>query len=505
MTTEHGPGLWQALLATATRLPERDAILRGDERLSFAAWVERSLDFADFLLERGAGQGERVLLWLEPSGEMAAALFGVWAAGGVPVLLDPAVRAPQLEHALSTVRPRLVLRSADAPLPGGLGESLAVDVADVPARRGARAVLPAPAPLEAPASIVFTSGSTGRPKGVVQSHANLLRGATTVAEYTGVTADERLLCGVPWAFDYGFVQLQMAALTGATQILAAPPNPQGICSALERHRATIFAAVPSQLSYLLQGISPFRDTDLSSLHTVTSTGGRIPPSVIEEMLSLLPEARWILNYGLTESYRTSYLDPALVRQRPTSIGRPIPGVDVVIVRGDSTLAEPDEIGEIVHRGAGVFMCYWDDDEATARALRPDPIDPNAPPALFTGDLGRCDSEGLLHFEGRNDRQLKVMGVRVSPEEVEDELRRSDLVCDVAVFGRAHDLLGHELWAAVVPAAEGDVRRQLVKLARRLLSPNMTPRRWLMLESLPRTTSGKIDYVTLEGMAVEATS
>src|SRR5262249_51876884 len=150
--------------------------------------------------------------------------------------------------------------------------------------------------------------------------------------------------------------------------------------------------------------------------------------------------------GLTETYRTSYLDPAAVRERRTSIGRAIPGVDIVILRDDGTPAAPGESGQIVHRGDYLALGYWNDPEATACALRPDPLAPpgcpTPPLSFYTGDLGHFDADGFLYYDGRRDRLIKSMGVRVSPDEVEQIIHASGLLIEAAVFSRAHEMLGH---------------------------------------------------------------
>jgi acyl-CoA synthetase (AMP-forming)/AMP-acid ligase II len=196
-----------------------------------------------------------------------------------------------------------------------------------------------------------------------------------------------------------------------------------------------------------------------------------------------------------------------VAERPTSIGRAIPGVEVAILRDDGTEAGPDEIGEIVHRGEFVFLRYWGDPEATARARRPDPLAPEAgrdsAPALFTGDLGRMDADGFLYFEGRRDHMIKSMGVRVSPVEVEELLLASGLVEEAAVFGIPHPVNGQEVCAAVVSQAPPEeTRKALVRFARQEMSAYMIPRRYLLLDSLPRTSSGKVDYPALRAAIPE---
>jgi diaminopimelate decarboxylase len=500
-----GHGLWEAFCATVERGSSRPAIVQGARRLTFLDWKLRSQSIARWLLHHGLGRNDRVLLWMEPSAEMAAAILGTSAAGGIFALLDPGVRGPQVRHALDTIKPALVLRSPTLPLPlddPGVPVATTAEIGDT----AGPFIPPWPALPTDPASIIFTSGSTGRPKGVTQSHGSLVRGCRTVAGYLGLTEDDRIVCPISWSFDYGFGQFLSTAILGTAHVLPRAANQVSLCEAIDEHRPTILPGVPSLWSYLFLGVSPLPKTDISSIRTLTNTGGTIPASVLTEMFRVFGRCRVFLNYGLTESYRTSYLDPAFARVRPRSIGRPIPGVDVLVVRDDGTPAAVNEVGEIVHRGDYLFLGYWADPESTGRALRRDPLagsgNPGGRPVLYTGDYGRIDEEGLLYFEGRRDHQIKSMGVRVSPAEVETLLYESGLVREVAVFGIAHAILGDEVWAAVVPAtgAESDVTLALTRYARGAMSPYMQPRRFLVRDVLPRTTSGKIDYPTLRAEA-----
>lgn len=427
---------------------------------------------------------DRVLVDTRNDPEVAAAVLGTWAAGGVAVLLDSRETELHLRHAVDLVKP-------------------ACAVADLEVPRGERQVeLSARALPTDPASILFTSGSTGRPKAVTQTHGSLLRGCRGVASYLGLGAQDRIVCTIPWSFDYGYGQLLSTLVLGATHLLPEALAPTSICEAIERWRPTVLPGVPSVFSYLLSGMSPFAQTDISSVGTVTNTGGTIPRAVLEALLDRLGEGpELFLNYGLTESYRTSFLDPRLVRSHPDSIGRAIPGVDVVVLDEEGQVARPGVTGEIVHRGDYLFRGYWGDPDASARALRPDPLAPpelpNPPLVLFTGDLGWKDEQGLLYFGGRRDRQIKSMGVRVSPEEVEELLLASGLVREAAVFGVAHDLMGQQVWAAVVPAEEcPELEVRLKQYARTVMTDFMTPRRYLVRDSLPRTRSGKVDHAAL---------
>ena len=494
---------WHVFRQVAAQLPNHFAIVRGQETLTFRAWLDASFTYAAAYAEQRLRPGGRVLLWTETSPEMACALTGAWVAGGIPVLIDPRNGATHFEHACCTVTPDIVVVDAGANTPVSTSAKV-LSHGDVRARAGGTQVSEPGILADEPASIVFTSGSTGRPKGVTQSHGSLLRGCRTVTGYLGTTSEDRILCTVPWSFDYGFGQLLSTAMRGATLILPAAGNPIGMCEAIERYRPTMLAGVPSVFTYLLRGVSPFRTTDLSSIATVTSTGGTIPPPILEDLFALLPHARFFLNYGLTESYRTSYLDPTLAKERRTSIGKPIPGVDVAIVRENGSIAGPNEVGEIVHRGDYLFLGYWNDPDATAIALKPDPLAPgarDAPRALYTGDLGYRDEHGFLFFAGRRDHQLKSMGVRVGPSDVEDLLYRSGLVKEVAVVGRKHEMLGDEVCAFVVPMDGVDnAAFQLGQYARRAMSPYMVPRRFFVVSELPKTSNRKVDYPALRRVA-----
>jgi acyl-coenzyme A synthetase/AMP-(fatty) acid ligase len=275
-----------------------------------------------------------------------------------------------------------------------------------------------------------------------------------------------------------------------------------VCEAIERHRPSILAGLPALFSYLMGGLSPIRSTDRSSLRLLTNTGGTIPFPVLEGMFDTFDKSTIVLNYGLTETFRSCFLPPRLVREVRGSIGVPIPGVDIAIVRDDGIAAEPGEEGQIVHRGDYICLGYWDDAEATARAIRHDPLalpgSPDPGRALFTGDYGYRGEDGLLYYRGRKDHLLKSMGIRVSPNEVEALLYESHLVSEAAVFGMPHELLGHEVWAAVVPRdGEQDVPRQLAGYAKRVMTQPMLPRRYLVKDALPRTTTGKVDYTALQ--------
>jgi acyl-CoA synthetase (AMP-forming)/AMP-acid ligase II len=495
--------LWQTFCATALGAATQPAFLQGERLTSYAELLARARGYRHRLLHSGIQTGDRVLVRVHVSAETASAIAGVWGANGIPVLIDPDERGPLLQHYQEVSTPRLGVETRPASAAAADDTQLEMlrpeEVEDVTSADSGDSERD----CDRAASILFTSGSTGRPKGVTQSHGSLLRGCATVARYLGLQGSDRIAGAIPWSFDYGYGQLLTTLLLGITQVLPEDPGPIELCKAIDRHRPTVLPVIPSLLTYLFRGASSFAQLDLSSFRIVTNTGGRIASPILDDLLQRLGHCSIFLNYGLTESYRTSFLEPSLVRQQADSVGRAIPGVQVAVVRDDGSPADPGETGEILHRGDYLFREYWGDPEATHQALREDPLAAAVPASrcLFTGDLGYLDEKGLLYLQGRRDQQLKCMGVRVLPAEVEGILYQSGLLQEAAVFGQPHDLFGQEIWAAIVPCAGlVSASRQVAAYAHQNLSRYRKPRRYMELAELPKTPNGKVDYSALQARA-----
>jgi acyl-CoA synthetase (AMP-forming)/AMP-acid ligase II len=234
----------------------------------------------------------------------------------------------------------------------------------------------------------------------------------------------------------------------------------------------------------------------------------MPKPLLADLRRTFPAAAPYLMYGLTEAFRSTYLDPREVQRRPDSIGKAIPNAEILVVRADGTLCGPGEEGELVHRGPLVARGYWNDPVLTRTKFRPLPNQlPSLPlpePCVFSGDLVRRDAEGFLYYVGRSDDMIKVGGARVSPTEIEEVLYETGLVHEAAAFGISDDMLGQRIVACVVanPGATETADR-LMHACRAALPSFMVPTEVRLEASLPRSPNGKIDRKALRARVAEA--
>ncbi|HUC40159.1 MAG TPA: AMP-binding protein, partial [Gemmatimonadales bacterium] len=360
---------------------------------------------------------------------------------------------------------------------------------------------PVPRVATDPAQIVFTSGSTGQPKGVTVSHGNLLAAATTVIEYLGITAADRIASILPFSFVYGMSQVLCAVGSGAALVVERSPLAAQLVAALRARRVTVLAAVPPLWQQLLH-VQAFRDEPLDTLRIATNAGGHLPVPIVQALRRAQPQARLFLMYGLTEVLRSTYLPPEEVDTRPDSMGRAIPGAEVLVLRDDLTPCAPGEVGELVHRGPTVTLGYWNDPEGTARVYRPNPLRPGGVPdaerVVFSGDLVRQDADGWLYFVGRSQRMIKTLGYRVSPDEIATVLYASGEIAECIVSSEPDEARGERIVAYVVLAGgEGDGGlERLRRYAGVELPRYMQPARFEVRDALPRLPSGKHDLGAL---------
>jgi acyl-CoA ligase (AMP-forming) (exosortase A-associated) len=463
-------------------------------------------------------RGDRVALYLEKRPETVTTLFGISAAGGVFVPINPLLRAHQVAFILADSGASILVTSADrlALLAPSLGAApdlkhvIVTDARDVPVlpgvtvhawtERAAPDGYTSHEPLDIDlAAILYTSGSTGQPKGVVLNHRNLLVGAESVSHYLGNSERDVILSALPLSFDAGLSQLTTAFLVGAHVVLLNYLLPQDVPRLCLLHGVTGITAVPPLWIQLADITWP--DAARQQLRYFANTGGRMPRALLDRLRWQFPQALPFLMYGLTEAFRSTYLDPAEIDRRPDSIGKAIPNAEIFLLRSDGRPCVPGEEGELVHRGALVAQGYWNDPARTAERFRVIPrLDQPWRPAemaVFSGDIVRHDHEGFLYYVGRRDEMIKTSGYRVSPTEIEEAAFETCLVQDAVAVGLEDERLGQRVVLVASPFGEGplDIAALLTGMRERL-PLYMVPSQILERSSIPRSPNGKFDRVLL---------
>jgi long-chain acyl-CoA synthetase len=508
--------LHETLLASTERVPEREAVVAGAERLTYAELLDRSLRLARGLQELGVGRGDRAAIYMDNSAGCTTAIYAALLAGGVFVVVNPQTKEDKLHYVLDDCEATVLLTegsltrtalaaAASAPsvkavvadsAPAGLEGALVLG--DVIASSEPRPRDTGTIPLDL-AALIYTSGSTGFPKGVMMTHQSMVFAAGSISQYLRLGPDERILGLLPLAFDYGLYQLLMNLLKGGTLILersfAFPPQ---IVKRVQEEQATVFPGVPTVYATLLS-MRRTMDFELPSVRCVTNTAAALPATFHGELARIFPSALVFAMYGLTECKRVSYLEPELLAERPTSVGKAIPGTETMVLREDGSHVEPGETGVLYVRGPHVMAGYWRKPEQTAEMIVDGPLPGER--MLCAQDHFTVDEEGFLYFVGRSDDIIKTRGEKVSPIEVENAIFDIEGVKEAAVVGVPDEILGEAIRAFVVLDDGGTLTKQdVIAACRTRLENFMVPRDVEFLDALPTTATGKVRRKSLKDPA-----
>ena len=262
--------------------------------------------------------------------------------------------------------------------------------------------------------------------------------------------------------------------------------------AVERHDATTLAGVPPLWVQLLDMDWPAEIA--ARMRRLTNSGGALTPGLVRGLRARFPAADLYPMYGLTEAFRSTYLEPALVDAHPDAIGRAIPFAEVMVVRPDGSRAAPGEPGELVHAGPLVAQGYWQDSERTAQRFRPaPPWSASGGTAVWSGDTVVEGGDGLLSFVGRDDEMIKSAGNRISPTEIEEAVLAGGEAAEAVAIGVPDARLGQAI--TVVARAIGDAagaEAQLRERLRRELPGFQQPARYVWRDAMPVNANGKLD-------------
>ncbi len=482
----------QALEKTAIEVPHKEAIVLDTQRITYRELDEASNRVANALLNVGMGKGTHVAILMSHSPRWVINYFGVIKGGGIAVLLNTALKAPELEVLLRDSDSEILLTEQEfsrllssvltrIPL---LKHVIEVDTDSYTKMVAKNPPIPPTIAIEDEdeATIFYTSGVLGKQKGVVHTHASLLGTPPIVNAGIQRKREDVVIDLVPFSYLYGLFEVLFGSIiAGSTVVLIPNFTPRAVLETVEREKGTVIFGVPA----MFNALAMVRDEiltryNLSTLRRVVSAGAKSFPKLMEAL-----EQKFALSlyevYGLTEVSAVSI--STFDSRRLGTVGKPI--CRLRILDDDGQEVPRGQIGEAVFNAPWVMKGYYKAPELTAQVLRDG--------WFHTGDFVKMDGEGYLEYiEKKSFIIVTPSGLNISPSEVEFVLLSHPSVSE-AVYVGINDGYGGQIPTAFVVLKEGQhaTTEELSNLCHQNLADFKLPKRIEFINSIPKTSSGKI--------------
>lgn len=527
--------LHQVLTESARYRSNKEAVCCNGALLTYGELDTLSNKLARSLNALGVERGDRVGIYLHKSLASVISVFGIMKAGAVYVPLDPNAPPKRLAYITGDCEIKVLLTSAQKGnaiaqlFSQGSPARVFVLMDDTVGREfiapeGTRVVLwpdicsASGSPVSAQgttetdlAYILYTSGSTGDPKGVMISHRTILTFVNWCFQTFRMSPDDRVTSHAPLQFDLSTFDIYVTVMAGGTIVLV-PENlsvfPERLADLLENEKITVTYLVPSILSMMVN-YGKLSAHDFSALRAILFAGEVFPLKYLRSLVAAIPHAQYYNLFGPTETnvctyYRVQPKDLLPDASEPVPIGIACENIDVFAVDDQgSMVTQPGQKGELWVRGPSVAQGYWGDPEKTAKSFVRNPFQRHHDEIVYrTGDIVKLDDDGInWRYIGRRDKMVKSRGYRIELGEIEAVLYSHTGVKEVAVVAVPDDLIGNRVKAYVVPAEmENLTAEELEEHCSQRLPRYMVPESIEFRDGLPKTSTGKIDWLLLARMA-----
>jgi long-chain acyl-CoA synthetase len=482
-----------AYLADVARAhPQREAVVCGDERRTYAELAERAAQICTALRARGCGAGDRVAVAVENSVAWVELFYGIVATGAIVVPVNLRLMPAEIAHILADAQPAIVVFQEQFRdlLSGAPASAALVSLAETAAAADACSAAPFPVLPEMPddCMIIYTSGTSGDAKGAIATHANFCFIAFLHALEWELRADERILVTTAFAHRVAVARMYNALTLGATLVILRHFDVDTALDAFEHERITLAGIVPTIARMLLTRIVP-NDPRCATLRTVTATGEAFPVELKAQLFATLPQIRLYSFLAMTEAAGMGTLMPEYQFSHAASVGRPTFGVDVRLLGEDGSEVPAGGVGEIAVRCGepgrqAVMRGYFNRAAETAAVFRDG--------WFLTGDLGRFDAAGFLYVVDRKKDMILSGGYNIYSREVEAALADHPAVADAAVVGIADATYGEAVAAFVVlrPGAQAS-EAELIAHCRTRIASYKKPKVVHLVATLPKNQQGKV--------------
>ncbi len=468
-------------LTIATAIcPDREIMIFEGQRSTFEQASERINRLANALTELGIGKGDRVGILQVNCPQYIEAYFATAKVGAIFVPLNFRAKADALSYMLSNAEAKLLfMGSRYLEMVGGMLPNLPTVENCISIDEKKEGSLYYEDLLSSASTdevfteiddddvtiLMYTAGTTGRPKGVPLTHSGFSSYITDNVDPPDPITEERNLLTVPLYHVAGIQAMMAAVYGGRTVVLMRQFQVDEWLESVQKEKANRAMLVPTMLKWVVDH-PEFDKYDLSSLKVITYGAAPMPYEVIKKAIDLLPNARFINAFGQTETASTiTFLGPddhviegteeekeKKLRRLTSSIGKPLPDVEVKIVDEVGNEMPLGEVGEILAKGPRIMSGYWKDEKKTSKVLTEDGW-------LRTGDKGYIDDEGYIYLAGRADDLIIRGGENISPKEIEDAIDSYSKVEEAVVIGISDPEWGQEVRAIVVPKSGENITEE----------------------------------------------
>ena len=493
--------------------PERDSMVFEGKRWTYAQLNERVNRLANGLAKLGVQQGDRIGIIHVNCPQYVESYFAVAKLGGILVPLNFRAKADELSYMIANAGAKILfvgsryLDIIDAVLPRLRSVQQCVSIDQERGGQASYEDLLQSSPADESACeigdeditiLMYTAGTTGRPKGVPLRHSAFVAYVLDNVEPASPDIEERNLLTVPLYHVAGIQAVLAAIYGGRTLILMKQFEVKEWLETIQREQISRAMLVPTMLKRVIDD-PDFPQFNLSSLKIITYGAAPMPFEVIHKAIKVMPGVRFINAFGQTETGSTiTTLGPEdhriegteeekekKLKRLASSIGRPLPDIEVRIVNEEGKAVPPLEVGEILARGPRVMSGYWQDEKKTSQVITKEGW-------LRTGDMGWMDEEGYIYLAGRADDMIIRGEENISPEEVEDVLHSHPKIEEATVIGAPDPEWGQEPRAIVVlKKGERATEEEIIGYCQKKLAGFKRPRSVVFVESLPRNALGKV--------------
>ncbi len=485
--------------------PEKIGLRHGHEQYSYAQLMEKVDQIAHYLTTLGLKKGSRIGIYSNKRAEQVIAILAVLSTEYVFVPITRLLKSEQIQHIIDDcniaclITDKVKIENIKAiDFTGKIISYEASEESDVSFEEIYKcytAEVKCDIKGHDNAVITYSFGSSGNPRGIVIDHRALTDGARIVSKYLDIRKEDVISGILSFNLDYGLNQIFTTLYRKATLAIHKFVLPADFFSHLIDENITVLPLMPIHITQMFDE-DPHRipqPEHFKHLRVLTSSGGNITPLMVKNITTHFPDTAFYSMHGLTEAFRSAYLDPAQIHIRPNSIGKAIPDVELYIINEEGEACKPREVGELIHRGACIYKGYWNAPDETAKRFKSIHIlDKVLHPegqltdeiVIASGDYVYADEEGYIYFVSRKDDMIKTQGFRVSPHEVESVVYANiEEITECAVFSIPNEQIEEEI--VMVYGSKSELPRNEILFELKKHLPNyMLPAQIVYRKSMP---------------------